>query len=154
MIKTALLKVSGDLVTRPDVMEWVRLLSKTYFVVICVGGGSQINEEFRRRGLKIDFGPLGRRTKTFEERQLARDILEQNQARVQDLLAENGIKAIVIIPVLDIGSVLCHINGDVFVRAAYLGFDDLYILTYESRKADKEEVFKDLRRVKVVGFPE
>jgi hypothetical protein len=85
---------------------------------------------------------------------LARNILEQNQARVQDLLAKNGIKAVVIIPVLDIGSVLCHVNGDVYVLMAYLGFDDLYVVTYESRKADKEKAFKDLRRVSVVGFPD
>jgi len=154
MRKTALVKVSGDLVSRPDVIEWLRKLTATHYTVICVGGGSQINAEFERRRIKVDFGPLGRRTKNFEERQLARNILEKNQAMIQDLLAENGITAVVVIPVLDIGSVLCHVNGDIYVRAAYLGFDDLYVLALESRKANKEKAFKELRRVQVIGFPD
>ena len=122
--------------------------------MICVGGGSQINEEFQRRGIEIDFGPLGRETKNFPERQLARDILERNQAKVQDLLAENGINAVVVIPVLNIGSVLCHVNGDVYTRAAYLGFDKLFVVTGEARKADKEKTFEGLGKIKVIGFPD
>jgi len=152
--KTAFVKVSGDLISRPDVVEWLRSVASTRYTVVCVGGGTQINEEFRRRGLKIEFGPLGRRTNTFTERQLAKNVLEDNQAMVQDLLFEKGIYASVEIPVLNIGSVLCHVNGDVFVRAAYLGFDDLYVLTYESRKADKEKGFEGLRKVNVVSFPD
>jgi acetylglutamate kinase len=136
------------------VIEWIRSLTKTHYTVICVGGGSQINEEFRRRGIKIDFGPLGRKTKTLEERQLARDILELNQRDVQNLLAENGIMAVVMIPVVDIATVLCHVNGDIYVKMAYLGFHDLYVLTFESRKAAKEKVFEGLHRVRVVGFPD
>jgi acetylglutamate kinase len=154
MRKTALVKVSGDLIARWDVLNWIRKLTLTRFTVILIGGGTQINEEFRKRGLKIDFGPLGRRTNTFEERQLAKNVLEVNRAQTQDLLFEHGINAYVEIPVLDIGSVLCHVNGDVYVQASYLGFNDLYILTYESRKEKKAEAFKHLRRVQVVGFPD
>ncbi len=152
--KNAFVKVSGDLVTRRDVIKWLEGLAQTHFAVICVGGGSQINKEFERRKIKIDFGPLGRRNKTFRERQLSRNILEKNQLKVQNRLARMGITAVVIIPVLEIGSVLCHVNGDIFVRAAYIGFDDLFVVTYEGRKVEKEKDFADLRRIRVIGFPE
>ena len=122
-------------------------------MVICVGGGLQINREFKRRGIPRDFGPLGRRNKTFREKQLARNILEKNQIKVQDFLAKKGITAVVIIPVLDLGSVLCHVNGDTLVEVAYIGFDDLFVITTEVRKADKEKDFGNLRRVQVIGFP-
>ena len=154
MRKTAFVKVSGDLVTRRDVIKWLGELTQTHYVVICVGGGLQINREFRRRGIPRDFGPLGRRNKTFKEKQLARNILEKNQIKVQDYLAEKGITAVVIIPVLDLGSVLCHVNGDTMVEVAYIGFDDLFVITTEGRKADKEKDFGNLRRVQVIGFPE
>ncbi len=153
MRKTAFVKVSGDLVSRKDVIEWIKKLSKDCFTVICIGGGTQINEEFEKQGHKIKFGPLGREVEAFHERQLARDILEKNQARIQDLLAKNKINATVIIPVLDIGSVLCHINGDVFVRAAYLGFDKLFILTHNNRIKVKKNEFEKLPKIKVIGFP-
>ena len=111
--KTAFVKVSGDLVLRDDVIAWLKWQSETehYFLVICIGGGSQINDAFKSKGYPVEFGPLGRETKTFEERQLARDILETNQAEIQDLLAEQGIQATVIIPVLDIGSVSIKHNS-------------------------------------------
>jgi len=144
MRKTALVKVSGDLVQRPDVLEWLRELAKSNYVVICTGGGVQINAVFEEKGYGRNYGTLGRNTKTFEERQLARDILEKNQAELQDLLAANGIPATVLIPVLDIGSVLCHVNGDVFVLTAYLGYDALWILTLEDRVAEKDRQVREI----------
>jgi len=155
--KTALVKVSGDLVSRKDFLTWVKQIIEVenYFVVICTGGGTQINEAFKARGFPVsEFGPLGRETKTFAERQLARDILENNQAEIQDLLAENQIQATVILPVLDIGSVLCHVNGDIFVFAAYLGFDKIYVCTLDERKEKKVEEYKKYLKIEVVSFPE
>ncbi len=116
-----------------------------------MGGGTQINKAFEEKGFSIEFGPQGRITKSFEERQLARDVLEKNQMYVQDLLAENGIMATVIIPVLDIASVLNHINGDDFILLA-TGFDEVYILTLENRASAKKEQFKNYPRIKVLGF--
>jgi acetylglutamate kinase len=153
MRKTAFVKVSGDLVSRKDVVDWIRDLAKKYYTVVCIGGGTHISEEFRKQGYKIKFGPLGREVGTFHERQLARDILEKNQAKIQDLLAKNKINATVIIPILDIGSVLCHINGDVFIQTAYLGFDKLFILTYADRFETKKKEFENLPKIKVIGFP-
>ncbi|MFZ3136266.1 MAG: hypothetical protein WA126_02615, partial [Thermodesulfovibrionales bacterium] len=66
-----------------------------------------------------------------------------------------GGRAKVVIPVFEIGNVLCHINGDYFVLFAYLGFDILYIVTTPQRVREKEEFFKPydtLHKIHVIGF--
>ncbi len=152
--QTALVKVSGDLCAREDVLEWIRKLSAEYFTVILVGGGTQINEAFQRAGFKVaKHGLLGRETESFKESQLARDALEENQEKIQDLLATRGVMATVVIPVLEIGTVLCHINGDVYILTAYHGFDKIFVLTYENRVAEKKRAFKKYQKIKVIGFP-
>lgn len=97
MRKTALVKLTGDLAgLRSDVLEWLRALAQNYFVVVCTGGSTRISEEFQAKGIPFTFGPLGREISTFEGRQLARNVLEMNQAEIQDWLAANGIIATVI----------------------------------------------------------
>ena len=139
-----------------EVLQWIKKLSRKYFVVVCVGGGTQINEAFAKAGLPVSkFGPLGREAKSFEERQLARSVLEKNQAEIQDRLAKIGVHVSVVIPVFEIGNVLCHVNGDYFVLFAYLGFDILYVVTTPQRVAEKEEFFKPydtLHKIYVIGF--
>lgn len=152
MRKTAFVKLSGDLVEREDVLEWIRSLTVDHYVVICTGGGTQINDAFKAKGFLIEFGPLGRETRSFEQRQLARDVLERNRDDIQDLLAARGISAVVIIPVLDIASVLCHINGDVYVLAAYLGFDRVCVLTLKDRAEEKRRAFSAYEKIEIVGF--
>ena len=153
MKENVFVKISGDLIKRSDVLEWIRSLSIDHFVVVCSGGGTQINKAFEEKGILTVFGPLGREIERFEDRQLARELLERNQGEIQDLLWESNIPAAVVIPVLDIGSVLCHVNGDIFVLAAYLGFDRLYVLTLEERVAKKREEFKAYPKIEVIGFP-
>lgn len=150
--KTALIKISGDLLSKKEVIDKVREISQEYFTVITVGGGTQISEAFQQKGFAIKFGPLGRETNLLEEKQLARDVLEKNQMEIQDFLAEEGIAATVIIPFVDIASVLCPINGDIFVMAAYLGFDKLFILTLREREDKKRAEFEKYPKVEVVGF--
>ncbi len=76
--KNCFIKISGDMLSN-DVLHWIKELSQKYFVVVCVGGGTQINEAFVVAGLPVrEFGPLGRETESLEEKQLARDILEKN----------------------------------------------------------------------------
>lgn len=152
MRKTAFVKISGDLIHMDAILEWIRNLTRDYFVVVCTGGGSQISETLDARGLKSHFGPLGRELDSFVSRQIARDVLEENQAAVQDLLASKGIPAVVIIPVLDIGSVLCHVNGDVYTTAAYLGFDRVIIMTTREREEKKRAETAHLSKIEVIGF--
>ena len=153
MRKTAFVKISGDLIKREDVLAWIKSIADDYFVVICSGGGTQINDEFTKRNIPVKFGPLGREIENFEDRQIARDILEKNQAEIQDLLESKNIKATVVIPVLDIGSVLCHVNGDIYTKAAYLGFDKIYILTLSDRMEEKKKEFNEFPKIEIVEFP-
>ena len=100
----------------------------------------------------------------MEERQLARDILEKNQALVQDLLDEKGINARVVIPSRTIATVLCPENGDVMVLSAYIGFDKILIFTKKNMVKAKRRWLKkvanvfqhiekgELDKIKVVGF--
>lgn len=151
--KTAFVKVSGDLCGAPRFIAALHKLTRNCFVVICVGGGTQINKAFERAGIKAGkHGPLGRQAKNFKERQIARDVLEKNQAQLQDALADQGVIATVVIPVLDVGSVLCHVNGDQMVRTVYLGFDNLFIITTPERHVQKAKEFEDLPKVKVLSF--
>jgi len=152
--KNIFVKITGDLADdRADVHEWIAERSQEGFVVVCIGGGTRISDMCRDENIPYEFCELGRQLPTFRARQKARDILEENQQMMQDMLAARGIQANVIIPVLDIASVLCHVNGDAMVQNAYLGFDDLYVLTLEGREDKKRQQFAKLPRVSVVSFP-
>lgn len=152
-MKNCLIKVSGDL-TSPskELAEFIRRLSNEFFVVICLGGGTQINKAFEDKGFEIKFGPLGRETNSLEQRQLARDILEMNQAKFQDALQSDGIHASVVIPVLEIGTVLCHVNGDQYVLAAYQGFDSIFVVTLPERLEAKKKDFVNYPKIQVVAL--
>ncbi|MEK7094095.1 MAG: hypothetical protein AAB903_02005 [Patescibacteria group bacterium] len=151
--QSAFIKVSGDLCAAPEFLEFLRITARDYFAVVCVGGGTQINEALKKAGFVVQkHGPLGRETSSFEERQLARDVLETNQAILQDKLKSLGIPVTVVIPVLEIASVLCHVNGDQMVRTVYLGFDKLYIITMPDRAEEKAKQFADLPKVEVVSL--
>lgn len=151
--KNCLIKLSGDVI-QGNLLAWIGGLARDRFVVVCAGGGTQINQAFAKAGFSVGVhGPLGRETKTLAERQLARDVLEQNQAEIQDRLAEAGIQATVVVPVLEIGTVLCHINGDQFVLSAYHGFDEIYVVTASERKAKKKKFFAPYEKVRVVSLP-
>jgi hypothetical protein len=150
--KNCFIKISGDMIC-DEAFEWVKKLSNEYFIVLCIGGGTQINDAFKLAGLISDnFGPLGRETKNFHERQLARDILEKNQADVQDRLDSLGIRVNVVMPVIYIGTVLCHVNGDQYILTAYHGFDVLFVLTTDSRVAAKQKFFEPYTKIKVLGL--
>ena len=162
--QNALIKIFGSLLKDKKAIKQIKKISAKYFTVVLIGGGKKINEAFEKRGWKVKFGPLGRITKTFEEKQLARDILEKNQELFQDIISENGISAKVIIPVDDIATVLCHVNGDVKVLSAYNGFDKIFIFTFKDIVEKKRKWLKKLAecfkhigngpidKIEVVGF--
>jgi acetylglutamate kinase len=146
-------KVSGDLCLKESFLAYLRTITRDYFTVICVGGGTQINETLLKRGIQPGpHGPMGRELNSFKLRQVARDVLEENQSRLQDKLADLGIVAVVIIPVLDLGSVLCHVNGDEMVRTAYIGFDHLVVITTKDRVEKKAGEFFGLNKVEVIAM--
>ena len=139
---SSFIKISGDLYENPDAINFIGQIAKNGYTVVCVGGGTQINTALEQRGYTLTkHGPLGRDLLTEEERLIARDVLETNKQRLEDILSKINVSATVIIPVLEIGNVMCHINGDEFIRSAYNGFDKLYILTLLERKIKKEQEF-------------
>ena len=145
-------KVSGDEYLNPAFQQWIRDKSAVSWVVICVGGGTQINAEFDRLDIVTTFGPLGREILDFEHKLIARSILERNKIELEDALAELGIHVTVCIPVRDVGEVMCHENGDQMVRSLYLGYDELYVVTMPERLNKKKSEFVDLPKVKVLAF--
>ena len=164
MKRNMLVKISGSLINNEKALWRLKELSGQNSLVVIPGGGEDINKAFRERGFEIRFGPLGRITRTLEERQVARDVLEKNQALLQDLLDEKGIDGRVVIPAREIGTVLCLENGDVIVLSAYNGFDKIIILTSESKVEEKQLWIKqlakcfqhiekgELDKIEVIGF--
>ena len=162
--QNALIKISGSLLKDKKAIGQIKKISKKYSTVLLIGGGEQINKAFEKRGWKVKFGPLGRITKTLEEKQLARDILEKNQEIVQDMIDELGIGARVIIPVDEIATVLCHVNGDIKVLSAYNGFDKIFMFTPKNNVLKKKKWLKQLAdcfkhidegnidKIEVIGF--
>ncbi len=134
-----LIKVSGDLVFDSKTISFIKQKAKKNYVVILVGGGTDITkalEEYHRKKgkrYKPNFVPaLGRKLKTFRERQIARDILEQNQKALQDkLVGTTGVA--VEIPVLHLGGVLSHVNADNLAEITSLNFKKVYVLTPKGR---------------------
>jgi hypothetical protein len=159
-----LVKISGNLLQNPKVGKWLKRLSRENSLVIIAGGGEDINKAFKERGFEIKFGPMGRITKTLGERQVARDVLEKNQALIQDLLDKKGINARAVIPAREIGTVLCLENGDVMVLSAYNGFDRIFVLTLKNKVKEKQFWIKqlaacfqhiekgELDKIRVMGF--
>lgn len=156
MRQTMFVKASGDVCTSRAFLNFIRKEAGSYFIVIVVGGGTQISERLNEAGYTENhgwrFGALGRELTDFKARQIARDVLEENQAKLQDILAREVITATVTIPVLDIGSVLCHVNGDQMLLTTYLGYDRLVVVTTPERVLTKEEQFKQFPKIKVIGL--
>jgi len=157
MKQNILVKLSGDAIDLTDAqITWMRGMASKNYVVIVVGGGTQINEAFNKAGHPVkDFGILGRDDLTFEQRQLARDVLEKNQAELQDRLIGIDLPLTVEIPVIQVGSVLCHVNGDQYVLSAYNGFDKIYVVTLPGARHDiKVEKFEKYPKIEIKSFQE
>lgn len=152
---TVFVKVSGDLFASPDFIEKLRFIKlNTNHLVVCVGGGTQINGAFMRRGFTLrKHGPMGRELETNAEKEMARVVLEKNRNALKKLLCKARLTRVqVVTPVFNFGPVLCHINGDEFVRAVYHGFDRLLIFTTMDRVKKKAKEFRHLPKVKIVGI--
>ncbi len=151
-MKNVFVKVSGDLFDDPGFIKFLRKLSERN-ITICVGGGAQINQKFHGRKTALKrHGPLGRELNSTKEKQLAKKVLERNKRRLQGILSIERIKAKVIIPVLNVGQVMCHINSDEMLRVAYLGYDELYAITLKNRVLSKRQQFSNLPKIKIIGL--
>ncbi|XLQ19893.1 MAG: hypothetical protein ACKUBY_04900 [Candidatus Moraniibacteriota bacterium] len=147
-VKNILLKASGDVFKSKDFKHFATELATKSFVVIVVGGGTEISKRLEAAGYTIAFDDVhGRITESWEERKIARNVLEENTKKLQDDLVGTG--AFVIPSVIDIAGVTCHINGDNYIKSAYLGFDELYVFTTAERIEAKSKIFSSYPKVKV-----
>lgn len=150
MPKNILIKGSGDVVDKEEFLSFVRERAQNNYVVVICGGGTQVSDALKRAGYEIHYNEHGRVTQSWEERKIARDVLELEEKGLQDKLIGTG--AHVIAPVLKAGSVLCHINADNLVKAYYLGFEEIYVFTLNDRLAAKQKVFAQHPKVQVMGI--
>lgn len=152
-IKNILVKASGDIKNKKSFKNFVIDLAKTSFVVVIVGGGTEISERLTKTGYDIRFDDIhGRITETWEERKIAREVLEKNAKNLQDAFVGKGV--IVLPSIIDIAGVTCPINGDNYIKAAYLGFDQFYVFTLADRVDAKKNIFENYPKVNIVGIGE
>lgn len=149
MVRNVLIKASGDLVDNEVVFDFAREKAKNNYTVFICGAGTKIGKAFEERGYGVKYNEHGRINETFEGRKIARDILENEQGRLQNKFIGTGVE--VEIPLINMGSVLCHLNGDAYVKAGYLGFDEIYVFTLKDRVDGKKKIFEDYSKVKIIG---
>ncbi len=149
-VKNILVKVSGDVIKNNYFTEFVTDLATQYFVVVVVGGGTEISERLSKAGYEIIFDDIhGRVTESWEERKIARDVLEKKAKALQDFFVGKGV--FVVPSVINIAGVTCHINGDNYIKSAYLGFDKLYVFTLKDRVEQKKQIFKGYPKVEIIS---
>jgi len=150
MIKNVLIKASGDVTGNEEFIHFAAKKAKNNYVVVICGGGTQINAAFEKAGFKIIFDNHGRVTETWEERKLARDILEIEEKKLQDKFIGTGVT--VKAPILDAGGVICPVNGDRQVKAYYLGFEEIYVFTLKERIENKKKFFDGFPKVEIIAL--
>lgn len=150
MIKNVLVKASGDVVNKARFFNFMLEKTNGNYVVLICGAGTKINEALQKAGYKIKFNDHGRETKTWEERMIARNVLEKEEKRLQDKFVGQGV--VVMAPILYAGAVLCPINGDNMVKALHLGFDQVYVFTKKDRRKVKKKIFAGYPKIKIRGI--
>ena len=148
----AFVKVTGDRLNEPLFHDWLATLTKTHKVIVCVGGGTQINEEFDARGLPVKKHPLLGRDTDTEGLRVAHTVLKNNKARLCAALRARGAKADILLPIVYMADELCHVDADLMVLNAYWGFETLYVVTTPERVAQKREQFSSLPKVHILSF--
>jgi acetylglutamate kinase len=153
MSQNIFVKISGDLIDTEKVFRWISKCSKRGKIVICVGGGTQINNALAEAGIPFrKHGPLGREHQSEAEKTIAEKILAKNVKKMKSLCKKHSINCKIIAPIIEIGGTQCHINGDQIILAAYLGYDQLFVLTTAHRVKKKQNDFRQYPKIKVVGF--
>jgi hypothetical protein len=130
-----LVKVSGSLTRDEKFYYWLTTIRSPFsgeLFIIC-GGGEQITKVLGENNVPFKFGPQGREIKSLYGRRLAWLVLYEEQGFVEEKLKTMKIEAEILIPVLDGGGRILHINSDVFALALYPNFDKTYLVTKKGR---------------------
>ena len=145
-----LVKISGDLISKEEVYDWLAQFAQpsTRLFILC-GGGSSITKRLEEKNIAYRFGPSGREIESEKGRSLAEQVLQEQKSLVVEKLHQRRISATVLIPVMLLGEKVCHLNGDEYVKTAYPNFDKIFVLTL----TDREKYFPtELERIEVVKF--
>ncbi|MBI2448513.1 hypothetical protein HYV44_03100 [Candidatus Microgenomates bacterium] len=141
-ILNTFVKASGDLLENEKLLAFLATVEKQcHHLVVCVGGGSQISQALAEKGIESQFGPLGREITTDEGGAIASRILNDNARAFRARLSQKGISAVVLTPILQIGGLICLVNGDIYTLSAYHGFSQLFVATRADRLEKKREEF-------------
>ncbi len=135
----AFVVISGSMIKDVNALDWIALLAEDYNVTVCVGGGQQINDSFRKNELPIEFCPLGRICRTAGQKKMAAEILRQNRKEVKRQIKQRKAKTKLILPLLKIGKKICHVNTDVMALSAYVEYDRIFIITTRQKRWQKKE---------------
>ncbi len=149
-MKKILIKVSGDVNTNRVFLDFVNKKSKENKIVVICGAGTQINKALIKHGYKINFGKHGRIIKSSKENEIVKKVLEEKKEKLKEKLNNNKVH--IKMPFLYINDIFCHVNADKLVKTYYLGFDEIYVFTLKERIKNKEEIFKNYSKVKIIGL--
>ena len=147
-------KVSGDVFRSEEFLDWVTKLAGEKRVVFSIGGGSQINDAFKEKGVAFEKHPkLGRDT-TNEGYLVAQKVLEKNKSWLVWQLKRRNAIVDVVFPIINLAGLACHVDGDIMVYNAYWGFESLYVITEPERVEVKKQFFADMPKVTVLSLSE
>jgi hypothetical protein len=142
-----LIKGSGDVLGKKEFINFINRKSEHNNVVVICGAGTKINEALKNAGFKINFDKYGRRITKSNDKLLAKVILQNEKL----ILQSKCPRALALMSLLEIGNVTCPINGDDYVKALYLGFDEIYVFTLPGRMNKKKNIFgKKFEKVKII----
>ena len=151
-IRNVLIKGSGDITDSQVFFNFaVEKAINNQVLVIC-GGGTKISLALETAGYEVKFDELGCRiTETWRERIIMRNVLEEEEKRLQDKFVGKGV--MVEAPIIySSNKVLCPINGDDLVWAYRIGYDEIYIFTTKDRVEAKKKKFRKIFKVKIIGI--
>lgn len=142
-MKSILVKVSGDFITNPKVINWLNNLAETCNVTVICGGGVQINDILRRKfnNWNVVYDELGRREcADYKMKEFVAGVL----CGISEMFRNSLRDSITVLePLFVIDDRIVHINGDDMLKALSLGYDELYCVTKEDRKSDKILIFNE-----------
>lgn len=136
--------ISGSMINNLDALDWIALLAEDFKVTVCVGGGQQINDYFKKNNLPVEFCPVGRICRTTEQKKIATKILRQNRKAVKRQLKTRKAKVKLILPLMKIGKKICHVNTDIMALNAYVEYDEIFIITIRQKVQQKKDWQKKL----------
>ena len=149
-MRDILIKASGDVTACRDFFDYIAEKAKESYVVLIAGGGTKISDALVKAGHAVEFNEHGRVSTTDAERKIMRQVLDGEVRRLQKIFTDKRV--FVVPPILNVGKIVIPINGDNLVKAYYLGFSEIYVLTKKTRIKKKEEIFIGFPKVKIVGF--